>query len=318
MMGPDNETGLEITILMFCLQENGCRGQFGAVASVLTTLPNSTRSYSRNTVYSVWKGLVSTDQRAANCFSTLLESLDQYRAAKSHSVSEQRKPGSSLLPSDRWLISQVGIALLKGCDQHQDWQSGFLLLHNLHLHGIHYVKLSQPSSSLPPFVPRPPSPCEVAMLAVKMCLKMKQVTGALEVLHGCEWIKAANDEELIKRTETLCSVAEKCLAEKKLQDAWKCLDSIDCGGKVVAGSINMITNLHNKLLQNVLSQKETSFALTIHRKMKHFKLQCLPTVFSALLQHLCDRKQVCISYECVCLEKEGGRERRGERKRKRY
>jgi hypothetical protein len=142
------------------------------------------------------------------------------------------------------------------------------------------------------------------MLAVKMCLKMKLVTGALEVLHGCEWIKAANDEELILRTETLCGLAEKCLADEMAQDAWKCLDSIDCGGhggKVVAGSVNVITNLHNKLLQNVLSQKETNFALTIHRKMKHYKLQCLPTVFSALLQHLCDRKQVCMR---VCLEEE--------------
>ena len=260
-------------------------------------------------MYSVWKGLVSTDQRAANCFSTLLESLDQHRAAKSHAVSDRHKPGSSLLPSDRWLISQVGIALLKGCDQHQDWQSGFILLHNLHLHGIHYVKLSQPNSSLPPFMLRPPSPCEVALLAVKMCLKMEQINGALEVLRGCEWIKAATDEELIKRTETLCSLAEKCLEAKSLQEAWKCLDNIDCGGKVMAGFVNMVTNLHNKLLQNVLTLKETSFALNVYRKMKHYKLQCLPTVFSALLQHLCDKKQVCV-HVCVCVE--GGRERERE------
>lgn len=241
---------------------------------------------------------MSTDQRAANCFSTLVKNLDQSRAAKSHLIPNQGKPGSSLLSSDRWLISQVGIALLIGCDQHGDWQSGFIILHNFHLYGIHYVKHSLPRSNLPPFLSCPPSPCEVALLAVKICMKMKQISGALEVLRGCEWIKAANDVELIKRTETLCSLAGECLELKMLQDAWKCLDSVDCEGKIVAEFVNKITNLHNKLLQSVLSSKETSFALSIHQKMKHCKLQCLPNVFSALLQHLCDKKQVS---KCMCV-----------------
>ena len=291
-----------LTIFLFLyIQENGSKDQFGAVAAILTNLPDSHETYSNKVLYSVWKGMVSTDQRAVNCFRSLLASLDQYRTPRSHTANDHHKPGSSLLASDRWLISQVGIALLKGCDQHQDWQSGFLLLHNFHNYGIHYVKLSQPSSCLPPFMPRPPSPCEVALLAVKMCLKMEQVGGALEVLRGCNWIEASNDDELNKRTEMLCSLAEKCLEERMLQEAWKCLDNIDSRGKVLTGFINMVTNLHNKLLQNVLTLRETSFSLTIYRKMKNGKLQCLPTVFSALLQHLCDKKQVCTVQVCVCV-----------------
>ena len=190
------------------------------------------------------------------------------------------------------MISQVGIALLKGYDRTENWQSGFLLLHYLHFHGIHYVKFSQPPSNLPPFVPHAPSPCEVALLSVKLCLQVDQVDGALEVLRGCDWIKVSTDEELKKRTEMLCGVTKKCLDKKKLQEAWKCLDNIDCA-EIKVECLNMITNLHNRLLQDVLALRETSFALSIHSKMKHCKLQCLPTVFSALLQHLCEKKQVC-------------------------
>ena len=265
------------------------------MSSILTNLPDSTERYSNKTVYSVWKGLVSTDQGAASGFSSLVKSLDQHRAVNSlTAVTESRKPGSSLYPSDRWLISQVGIALLKYCDRLQDWQSGFLLLHNLHLYGVHYVKLSQPSSGLPPFVPHALSPCEVALLAVKMCLKVEKVDAALEVLHGSEWVKTSNGEELSKRTEVLCGVVKKCLEGRLLQEAWKCLENIDYGGKIVAGFLNIITNLHNILLQDVLSLRDTRLALDIHQKMRQCKLQCLPTVFSALLQHLCDKKQVCM------------------------
>lgn len=283
----------------FFLQENGSKGQFGAVASILTNLPDSSVTYSDKTVHSVWKGVVGTDQRAANSFSSLVKSLDQHRAANSETVlAEPRKPGCSLFPSDRWLVTQVGIALLKRCDHEHDWQSGFLLLHNLHLYGIHYVKLSQPSSTLPPFIPHAPSPCEVALLAVKICLEAENISAALEVMRGCEWIRTSVGEELGKRTEVLCDLAKKCLEGKMLQEAWKCLENVHSGGKVVAGFVNVITNLHNRLLQDVLMLRDTNFALIVHRKMRQCQLQCLPTVFSALLQHLCDKKQVCV-IQCV-------------------
>lgn len=271
------------------------------MSSILTNLPDSTERYSNETVYSVWKGLVSTDQGAASGFSSLVKSLDQHRTVNSHmAVTKPHKPGSSLFSSDRWLVSQVGIALLKHCDRLQYWQSGFLLLHNLHLYGVHYVKWSQPSSRLPPFVPHAPSPCEVVLLAVKICLKVEKVDAALEVLHGSEWIKTSNSEEVSKRTEVLCGVVKKCLERRLLQEAWKCLENIDCGSKIVAGFVNIITNLHNILLQDVLSLGDTSFALNVHQRMRQCKLQCLPTVFSALLQHLCDIKQVCM-HVCVCV-----------------
>lgn len=276
------------------VQENGSKGQFGAVASILTDLPDSTDKNSCDIVYSVWKGIVSAEQRAVSGFSNLVKNLDHHRTAKSLPAMKQVKPGSSLLPSDRWLISQVAIALLKTCDCHQNWENGFLLLHNLHFYGIHYVKFSQPSSHLPPFQTCPPSPCEVALLAVRMCLEVGQVDGALEVLRGCDWIRASSDDELRKRTDTLCNLTKKCLDVMKLQDAWKCLEKIVCGEKIVVDFVNVVTNLHNRLLQDVLKQQETSFALSIHSKMKHCKLQCLPSVFSSLLQHLCDKKQVCV------------------------
>ena len=284
-------------IIIVTTQENGSKGQFGAVASILTELPDSSEVCNSDTAYAVWKGLVSSDQKPVIGFFSLLKSLDQHRAAKVLTPTESRKAGNFLLPRDRWLVSQVGLAILKSCDSQQDWDNGFLILHALHSHGVNYLRLSQLSASLPPFQPGPPSPCQLAMLAVKTCIKCGQVGGALEVLHGCDWIKASNDDDLKLRTEMLCCVAEWCLKEQKLQKVWECLDKVDSGGKILAGFVYTVTNLYNRLLQEVVTGKDPGLALKIHRRMKQCKLQSLPTVFSALLQLLCDSNQVHI---CTC------------------
>ena len=250
--------------------------------------------YSGDAASAVWRGVVSSGQKPVSCFFSLLKNLDQHRAAKLLAQAESRKPGSFLLPGDRWLVSQVGLAILKSCDSQQDWESGFLVLHALHSQGVNYLSVRLLNASLPPFQPVPPSRCEVAMLAVKTCLKCAQVGGALAVLQGCGWIKASNDKDLKIRTEMLCSVAEWCLKEQMLQDVWKCLDNVDLEGKILAGFVYMVTNLYNRLLQEIVTRKDSGFALQIHHKMKHCKLQCLPTVFSSLLQLLTDQQQVCV------------------------
>lgn len=197
--------------------------------------------------------------------------------------------GTALTSSDRWLISQLGIILMRECERNQQWQSGFVILHHLHRFGIHYVNLSQPTSGLPSLDP-PPTPCGVALTATKICLMVEQTTGALEVLKGCQWVKASNPEELQQRTEMLVTLTERCLDLRMFQEAWKCLEAID-GSAIQKKFINAVNNLHNKLLQNILSLRQTDFALSIYQTMKSVKLQCLPSVFSSLLQNLCEKGQ---------------------------
>ena len=72
-----------------------------------------------------------------------------------------------LMSHDLWLIGQLGVALLSWCKQNQTWQDGFLVLHCLHLHGIHYVNVPPPYAIKPPL-----SSCAVALRAVEVCLKV--------------------------------------------------------------------------------------------------------------------------------------------------
>ena len=265
---------------------NGSLGQFGAVASVLVSFPDSQSHYDNQTVGVVWRAINNSSLKTANAFSSLLAALAQSR---SHAFSSP--PQSALLPSDKWLVSQLGIAILKIYETKEDWQSGFVVLHHLHRYGIHYVKLSEPSAHLPPCSPVPPTPCTVALSAINVCMHMDQVNGALEVLQGCEWIRASNNEELLLRTKLLTEMVEKFLHLRETQKAWKCLLAID-SESIVKNYQHAVTNLHNKLLQTLLSSKDVSLALSVYQVMRTNKLQCLPVYFSCLLQSLCNDNQV--------------------------
>ena len=187
-------------------------------------------------------------------------------------------------------MSQVGVALLKSCESDEDWQSGFVVLHHLHRFGIHYVKLSQPNACLPPCMPHPPSPCSVALTAINVCMHMDQVSGALEVMQGCNWIQASNTLELNTRTKLLIEMVEKFLQLKQSENAWKCLQAVGTG--VMKKYLHVVTNLHNKLLQTLLSSNDLTMAQDVYRSMRDKKLQCLPTYFSSLIESLCSSEQV--------------------------
>lgn len=200
--------------------------------------------------------------------------------------------GSSLLPNDRYLVSQLGVALLKLSERNKEWNSGYVILHHLHRYGIHYVKLSQPPSPLPPLVPHPPSPCSVALTALNLCLHLdKETKSALEVMRGCDWVGPSDEVECDYRTEMLAALGQRCLDENMLEEVWQCLEAI-ISGVVAKKFVYLVTNLHNKLLQGILNSKNDQFALQVYRSMKNVGLQCLPSVFSSLLQTLCDTDQV--------------------------
>lgn len=276
------------------MQLNGSLGQFGAVASVLVSFPNSQSCYDNQTVGVVWRAITASSLKVANSFSSFLSALSQSR---SHTFSSSQ---TSLLSSDKWLVSQIAIALLKTCVIKEDWQGGFVILHCLHRYGVHYVKLSLPSAELPPCSPVPPSPCSVALLSIDVCLHMDQVKGALEVMQGCDWIQTTLPHECLQRTHLLADMTERLLLVRDVENAWKCLQAID-SGLIPNQHQRTVTNLHNKLMQSLLSSKNIALALTVYKGMRAKKLQCLPSYFSCLLQGLCSNNQVSDVYMYISL-----------------
>ena len=272
------------------MQVNGKQGQFGAVAAILVSMRcgGGGVSYDSRTVEAVWKTITNSRQKPANAFASLITHLSQSRSAVTPPAGST-SPGEPLLQNDRWLISQVGIGLMQECERKQDWQNAFVVLHHLHRFGIHYVTLSHPTLTLPALRPTP-TPCGVALMAIKICLMVDQTTGALEVLKGCNWIRASSAEELVRRTELLMTLTEHCLNSKMYPNAWECLEAIDSSA-IQKRFIYGVTNLHNKLLQSLLGLQQSDFALQIYRTMSSAKLQCLPSIFSTLLHGLCNSEQ---------------------------
>ena len=298
------------------LQLNGRLGQFRAVASVLVDMDTSSAQHNNLVVLSIWEAITNNKKlRKANAFSVFLSHLHQCR----QNVLLDRDPahpappqhlGSSLLPSDRWLVSQLGVALLKLCERNGEWQNGYVILHHLHRFGIHYVRLSQPPSALPPLLPTPPSPCSVALTAVNLCLHLHRETqSALEVMRGCGWVLPSEGEgkdaekegegeeegkacERDQRTEVLTSLAQQCLGSKMLEDTWQCVEAVE-SCKISSRFLQSVASVHNKLLLGVLDSRNHHFAVTVFEGMCKAALQCLPSVFSRFLQLLCDKEQVC-------------------------
>lgn len=278
-------------------------GQFRAMASILVDIDTAAAAqHSDLLVLSIWEAITNCKVRVANALHAFLSHLHQCRQSSLRDNDPTCTPvtasPNSFLPTDRWLAAQLGIGLMRMCERKREWQSGFVILHHLHEFSIHYVKMSQPPSCLPPLLPTPPTPCSVALTAVNLCLHVEREThSALEVMRGCEWVQASNEAERNHRTEMLATLTQHCLNSKMLEDAWKCLNAIEAAG-ISKKFVHPVTNLHNKLLQGVLDTQNQDYAMFVFRAMRTAELQCLPSVFSGLLQLLCDSKQVWVWVLC--------------------
>ena len=148
----------------------------------------------------------------------------------------------------------------------------------------------------------------MALTAVNVCLHVdKETNSALEVMRGCEWVVATSEAERDYRTELLATLAQRCLDEERLDDAWQCLEAVE-RAEVAGKFLHHVTNLHNKLLQGLLNDGNAQSAVLVFRTMRRVGLQSLPSVFSGLLQLLCNLDQVGLLIRivcCGCLESEG-------------
>ena len=268
------------------VQVNGKQGQFGAVASILSTIEGSSGVYDSETLHTLWRVINEPQHKPANAFSSLLEHLSRNSGGT---------PDVAFSPRDRWLASQLGMALVKMYADTQHWQNGFVILHHLHRFGVHYISHCLRPAALPLSQPLPSSLCSLAAMAVTTCLKVGQISGALEVLKGCQWLHQCSPEEAKERTRLLVTVAEGCLEGNLFKECWKCLQEV-CSLKIPSSFFGKVASVYNTLLDGVL-KKDVTFALTIYRELVSYGLPCLPSVCSALIQVLCDEKQASVAIE---------------------
>ena len=263
-------------------------GQYRAVASILVDLESTGSWYDDSLVLSIWEVVTTT-----GAFSSFLSHLDQSRSNLTSVSKGKSGPGSSLLSSDRWLASQLGIALIRLCLQKKDWHNGYAVLRTLHTFDIPYVTLSQPSSKLPLLVFSPPTPFTVAFMAANLCLHIinRGTSSAMEVLRGSSWAKASNAEEAMQRVELIISVARQGLSAGMLMEVQECLEKVS-DDSLPEKFAPEVTDLYNKLLLAVLEQGDTGLAITVYSSIKKGNFQCRPGTFTLLLKAICDTNQV--------------------------
>lgn len=226
-------------------------------------------------VQAVWRGVLGARVGPTAALGELLSHLRQ-------SASGGQDASPPLQPRDAWLTAQIGIALMGSYEQQREWHAGYTVLQQLHLHGVHYATFSRPPS---PLSSPHPSPCGVALMAAGFCLHTNRLDGAIEVLRGCDWARQllpSNPEELRVWAEGLRVLAERLLTGGLLEGAWQALEALDACPLPQQNQL-AVANLHNRLLQQLLSAGQGGVALLVYQKMQEVGLQCLPSAFTALL-----------------------------------
>ena len=280
-------------------QTSASRGQFGAVAAILVSLPSpSADVHCGDVVLSLWRGLLVAPGGLAHALQDFITHL---KRSSAHPAGAPAEGKPALSRRDMWMAAQVGVALMRGCRCRCDWAGGFAVLQLLHRHSIHYIAFSRPSAPLPchaPLCPAPhPSPCGVALMAVEICLGNDRLDGAIEVLKGCNWTRPPlpGNTDLAARAEGLLALAERHLARGLLEGAWQVLEALGAC-PVPAASVTAAACLHNRLLHSLLQQGGGALdrgggALEVYRGMCEAGLQPLPSCLSALLAGLVAKGQ---------------------------
>lgn len=259
------------------------------MVSILFNLRDSKSTYSADVVLAVWRAITESEHKPANAFSNLLEQLK---------LTQPPTKDGFLCPCDHWLVTQLGIALLKMYTDTEHWQSGFVILHHLHRYKIRYITNCKPFAPLPPLKSSLPSPYGLAKTAVTTCLRVDNLVVAVDVLSGCDWLSSYSPEEHEERTQLLVTVAERCLEASMYEDCCRCLQELSCLS-AKSKHFTPVAKLHNRLLENTLSASGSDVDLSrrIYSNMNNANFLCVPRNFSLLLEKLCNLLQLSTARE---------------------
>ena len=240
-------------------------------------------------VETVLRALTTSPMLPPLAFWFLVASFQQYLSA----ISGFRP---TIPENDQWLLAQLGIALLLMSEELMDWESGFQVLFCLHTHGIHYVgqpQLKEHTRDL-----RNVSHCSIALTALNICLNVNNPAGAMQVMRGCNWIKAGNEDEECKRAHYLVLLFSKCIDADMLQDAQKCLprmlESIASMNSTVQGDA---ASAGNRLVKKLLGAFQTRKALQVYHLLETSQLHTTCETLSMLLRSLIAKGKDSIACE---------------------
>ena len=269
------------------MQRNARQGQFGAVASVLVTLTERHMLYSTYILDEVFKGLTLPGVDTALAF---------WNIVRSFQLSLKECPLAA--PHDRWLLSQLGAALLLHCEHYCTWEKGFQILYCLHVHGIWYINIPRPVAKLQSY-PTHVSDCSIALAAVDICLKTNNPGAAIQVLNSCGWVKATNTRDASRRMEFMMKLMEHCIRNGQLHDAQKCLTELLDSRESSEHTLQAVNCLGNRLIRLMLRTSQEDSAVEVCNVLQTCKVLVPSETFSNLLSCLvskgkCDTaKELC-------------------------
>ena len=192
------------------------------------------------------------------------------------------------VPHDRWLLSQLGAALLLHCEHCCTWEKGFQILYCLHVHGIWYINIPRPVAKLQSY-PTHVSDCSIALAAVNICLKTNNPGAAIQVLNSCGWVKAANTVDASRRMEYMVKLLEHCIRNGQLHDAQKCLTELLDSRESGEHTLQAVNSLGNRLIRLMLRTSQEDSAVEVCNALQTCKVLVPSETFSNLLSCLVNK-----------------------------
>ena len=156
---------------------------------------------------------------------------------------------------DQKAFGRLGVALMHACSVKLNYLEGYKVLYVLHKHGIKYATCGEGFGM---DVPTRNS-SRIAITASSICLNLNppKVSGALEVLQGCNYALPCekNDKltslEQSDRADLLNRLIHLLMIDKQFDKVYDLLSRTDCASGLPDGARDFLNELLSQYSQNV-------------------------------------------------------------------
>ena len=251
-------------ICIFHMQCNGRLCQFGAIGSLLHSIPDSSHFDVSKMITEL---ILATGERVVTMFREL--SVSYFGTVSIGHAHYNNK-----------LMPQIALLLMERMSHNQNWETAFSIYNCLLAFGVSYAMGSEYLSE---------THTSTISLIVKVCMKSNNTVIAVEVMRSCLWLSVGEQDDLRDRLLCAMNVGIHCISNNLLDEAVECIEAVsvfvDEQHRCSAMSFG------NDVICSLLQMSQTSKALKLCFKLVKTNL-CSRSTFSLVVHNLIEQHEV--------------------------
>ena len=249
---------------VFHMQYNGRLCQFGAIGSLLHSVPDSSHFDVSRMITEL---ILATGERVVTMFREL--SVSYFGTISIGHAHYNNK-----------LMPQIALLLMERMSHDQNWETAFSIYNCLLSFGISCAMgseylLETHTSSI--------------SLIVEVCMKSNNTVKAVEVMRSCLWLSVGEQDDLKDRLLCAMNVGIHCISYNLLDEAVECIEAVSVF--VDEEHRCSVMSFGNDVICSLLQMTQTSKALDLCFKLVETSL-CSRCTLSLVVRNLIEQHEV--------------------------